>query len=715
MEKIQGPGSRRRRAWLAVCGLMLAAAGLFGWRAFVASRRPNVLLITLDTTRADRLGCYGYAPARTPTLDALAADGVLFERAYTPAPLTLPSHASMMTGFYPPEHGLVTNGRGRLDESISTLAEVFRDAGYDTGAFLGSFVLNSKFGLERGFRVYDDDMTNTDPTEYGLHRQRDGIWVVDSALAWLGRKRQKPFFCWVHLYDAHAPYLAHVEDFGDRFNDRPYDGGIAYVDLQVERLVKHLQMNQSWTQTLVVVVGDHGEGLGEHEERLHGLTLYDSVLRVPWIWAGRGATAAGRRVPQPVSLVDLRPTLLEGVGLRDPAPISGRSLYAALSGGEIASGNCYSGSDFPLLEYGWSPLRSLVTAEWKYIRSPEAELYDLSSDPQETNNLAAAMPEQVHELENQLAVMEQAMVTRQGTAVELSSGERRALESLGYLGGQSRKRQPDAPEEQSPEQFPDVKRMLPIFNKVEAAKLQIESDAPAAELQLYELVREAPEYLPARYFLAEALTKQQKFAESREVSEAVLERDPDNSEAHFQLGTIHWEQQQFAEAADEFRKSLVTKPQAYGSLFCLAQSLARLGRTGEAEQAFLRALDQDPLYTKAHVALANLLAEEGRVDEAEVHYRESLRYTPGLVEAHDKLAILLVEQNRLEEAAAHFKRAVELSPERAALRFNLGTVLMRQGRRDEAVRAFEEALRLDPQFPDANAQLQRARARVNTR
>ena len=317
-----------------------------------------MLLITLDTTRADRLGCYGYAPALTPALDALAAEGVLFERAYTPAPLTLPSHASMMTGLYPPEHGLVTNGRGRLEKNIPTLAETLRDAGYDTGAFVGSFVLHAKFGLQRGFTAYDDDMTNTDPTEYGLHRQRDGRRVVDSALAWLKQPRHGPFFCWVHLYDAHDPYRAHADEFGDRFIDRPYDGEIAYVDQQIQRLVKHLQANQLWERTLIVVVGDHGESLGEHDEEEHSLTLYNSVLQVPCLWTGRGATAAGRRVPQPVSLVDLRPTLLQTVGLRDPGRSSGRSLYAALSDGDIAAGDCYSATDDPLLEHGWSPAQS---------------------------------------------------------------------------------------------------------------------------------------------------------------------------------------------------------------------------------------------------------------------------------------------------------------------------------------------------------------------
>ncbi|HEY2253852.1 MAG TPA: sulfatase-like hydrolase/transferase, partial [Planctomycetaceae bacterium] len=701
MDKQRWQPFRRKWVWLFVLGLAVSAIGSFGWRAFARSRRPNVLLITLDTLRADRLGCYGYWPAQTPTLDALAARGVLFERAYTPAPLTLPSHASMMTGLYPPEHGLVTNGRGRLDESIPTLAEIFRDAGYDTAGFIGSFVLDAKFGLQRGFAAYDDDMTNTDPTEHGLHRQRDGARVVDAALAWLQRDRagssfsrssfwgsffSEPFFCWVHLYDAHFPYRAHVDEFGDRFTDRLYDGEIAYVDRQVARLLQHLDTQGLRERTLVVVVGDHGESLGEHDEREHGLTLYNSVLRVPWIWSGRGATAAGQRVPQPVSLVDLRPTLLETVGLRDRSlrdpilrdhvPTSGRSLCAALSGGQIAEGSCYSATDDPLLEHGWAPQRCLITTGWKYIRSPEAELYDLSTDPLETQNEAPARAEQVQELDDQLAALEQKMIMRHRADVNLSPRERRALASLGYLGGQNAAHRPAA----SQTELPDIKRMLPTCNKVEAArKLLFDAGAPTAERRLRELSREAPNYLPARRYLAEALTRQQKFSESREILESVLEQDPDDSEAHYQLGTVCWEQKQFAEAVEEFRRALAINPNAEGSLFALAQALVQLGQVDEAEQSYRQALEQDPIHVEAHVALGNLLVGQKRPAEAEQHYREALEYTPGLAEAHDNLAILLVGQQRLVEAGEHFKRAVQLSPKNAELQYNYGTFLILQG------------------------------------
>jgi len=698
---------RRRRLWLLVCGLAVVPIGLYGWRAFVLSRRPHVLLITLDTTRADRLGCYGYARALTPALDALAAKGVLFERAYTPAPLTLPSHASMMTGLYPPEHGLITNGRGRLDKNIPTLAEILRDAGYETGAFIGSFVLHSKFGLQRGFAAYDDDMTDTDPTEYGLHRQRDGRRVVDSALAWLEQPRRGPFFCWVHLYDAHDPYRAHADEFGDRFEDRPYDGEIAYVDRQIQRLVDHLQAKQLRERTLIVIVGDHGESLGEHDEEEHSLTLYNSVLHVPCLWAGRGATAKGRRVPQPVSLVDLRPTLLETVELRDRGQITGRSLRAALVGEEISPGECYSGTDDPLLEHGWSPLRSLTTTGWKYIRSTEVELYDLTTDPQELNNLAGARPEFVQEMEDRLTALEHSMVTRHGGEVELSPQERRALASLGYLGGKSSVQKPAVPGDV----LPDVKRMLPIFNKAEAAhRLLFDGDAPAAEARLRELCREAPAYLPARLYLAEVLTRQENFAESRAVSESVLKLDPDNSDAHFQLAGVFSAQQNFVEAVAELRKALETKPNAVGVLYNLGQALVPLGQSEEAEEAFRQVLEQDPAFVNAHVALAILLTNQQRAGEAEPYYRQALKYSPNLAEAHGNLAILLAGQQRLAEAGEHFVEAVKLSPKNAELHFNYGTFLMVEGRLDEAIDALEEALRLNPQHPQAGARLQQARS-----
>lgn len=693
----------RRIVRALACVVVLAIS--FGTWRWATAPAPNVLLITLDTTRADRLGCYSYAGALTPTLDALAKEGVLFERANTPAPLTLPSHASMMTGLLPPEHGLVTNGRGRLGDDVPTLAETLGDAGYDTGGFVASFVLHRKFGLDRGFAAYDDDLTNTEPSEHGLQRQRDGGRVVDSALDWLGLPRRKPFFCWVHLYDPHVPYQHHPNEFGETFRDRPYDAEIAYVDRQVKRLMDFLDAKELRENTLIVIAGDHGEGMGEHDEVEHGLTLYENVLHVPWIWSGPGVVAKGTRVPQPVSLVDLRPTLTATLGLRDAARVTGRSLQAAFTGGEVAPGQCYAGTDTPLLERGWHPQRSLRTEGWKYIRTPDVELYDLAADPHEKRNLAAENPDQVRVLESDLTALENKLIRREGAAVTLTPLEQRTLASLGYLGGQG------AGGALPPGGvLPDVKRMLPLDNALGNARgLLHRGDAAGAEKAVRKLIAEAPDFLPARQFLIEILSVQQKFDEAQAAAADVLKEHPDDSEAHFQLGVLHSRQGRFEEGIAEFRKSLVEKPNSVGSLVNLGRALAAVGQVDEAERSFRDAIDEDSLYVTAHVQLGILLAAQKRIDEAEQCYREALKYSPDLVEAHANLAILLARVDKTDEAGGHFARAAALAPQNAETRFNFGTFLLGQGRIDDAIRELEAALNLNPQHSRAKARLAQAR------
>ena len=394
---LQTSMNRRRLAgalWSA--GLALIALG--GWRLgrdLLGWGRPNVLLITLDTTRADRLGCYGYAGARTPALDRLAARGVLFEQAVCSAPLTLPSHATILTGLLPPEHGLRLNSVGALPAGVPTLATELRRRGYRTAAFVAATVLAAKFGLDRGFQVYDDNI----PPEArrgggeGGQAYRSGESVADAAIRWLQQPSRAPFFCWVHFYDPHWPYHAHTDRFGAQFADRPYDAEIAYLDAQVQRLLDALTQTGVGPRTLIVAVGDHGETLaGEpHAEPRphHGLMLYRGTMRVPLILCGAGVRRHGRRVGALVETADVFPTVLACCGARAPARSSGRDLRPWLRGRSAAPRACYGESELPA-SYGWSGQRSLTTEEWKYIRSPVPELYDLVADPNETNNLAAA-------------------------------------------------------------------------------------------------------------------------------------------------------------------------------------------------------------------------------------------------------------------------------------------------------------------------------------
>lgn len=673
-------------------------AGVLLWKSY---SRPtvNVLLITLDTTRADHLGCYGYESALTPTLDQLAVEGVLFERAYTTAPLTLPAHASLMTGLYPPEHGLHANGMGRLPDSVPTLAGLLSKSGYDTAAFVASFVLNAKFGLNRGFGTYGDDMPAGDPTRNVLERQRDGKFVVDAALAWLDRSRRRPFFCWVHLYDPHQPYQARTEEFGDRFQSQPYDGEIAYVDRQVKRLLNYLDDHQLRGNTLIVVVGDHGEGLGDHGEREHALTLYNSVLNVPCIWCGPNV-AAGRRVTPPVSLIDFAPTLLEYLKLRPGVTFRGRSLTAALAGGQIGPGVCYSATDDPFLEHGCIPLRSLTTAKWKYVRTKIPEVYDLEADPKELTNLAEQLPE----LEAELYALEKTFHVRVAEAVSLSARERQALAGLGYLGGSgpTNLAVDDA-------RLLDIKQRLPQFNAVtQARELHEQGQSAAAIPLLREVLQQAPDYTLASEIVADALAKLGRFDEALAELEKALDLNPDNRELHFRIGGIYLAQKQVDEAVQEFERTL-SDPPLVDELVYVGQVLIQLGQPIKARPFIERALKLDPKSVDAHLTLANVLVAAQNLKEAEHELRLALKSNPNSLEARTQMVRLLGGQQRYAEALPHAAAAIRLAPANAELRFLHGTLLLALNRTAEAAGEFAEAVRLDPAHARARQFLDQSR------
>lgn len=682
-----------------VCGLIAVGVGV----ALTLGRHPrwNVVIVTLDTTRADHMGCYGHPHALTPALDGLAAGGVLFEHAYAAAPLTLPSHASIFTGLYPPEHGLRTNGRSRLTTEIPTLAEVLQTQGYETGAFIAAFVLDSKFGLNRGFQTYGDDLTGAAPADHALHRSRDGNVVMDEALAWLEGHRRHPFFCWVHLYDPHVPYLPHGEIFGDRFRDQPYDAEIAFIDRQVARLLDFLEGRKLKERTIVLVVGDHGEGLGEHLERKHGQMLYNSTMHVPLIAALPGTFSAGKHVETPVSLVDLFPTILDCLHLQGQTPVSGRSLKAGLEGQVLEPHICYGETEEPLLEAGWSPLQSLTTDTWKYIRSTRVELYDLMNDRAERQNLAETRIEQIAALEQQLHDIERKMVKRVGTAVPLSHDERRALTSLGYLGNPTPANVTDASE-----RLPDIKDMLVHYNALEDARHLLDAgDVERAVESLQCLTAAAPDFDLATIVLGDALLKQRQPEAAVENYKKVLKRNPDCVEAHSHLGNARAEQGRYADAIPHYLEALERDPDAEGLQYHLGRALARLGRLNEALPHFEAALKLDPGYVFAHVETGALLTRQGRLAEAIAHYRTALKYNSNSVHARMNLAMVLAGTGELSEALVHLERAAQLSPHDAEVQFQLGTILAVQGKLGQAVAPLSEAVRLKPDFTEARERL----------
>src|SRR6266571_943104 len=367
-----------------------------------ATSPPDVLLITIDTLRADHVGAYGYAAAQTPGLDRLAREGVLLEEAVAQVPQTRPSHASLFTGRYPFEHGIRDNISAPLPSKIPTLATLLARAGYDTAAFIGAYPVSRASGLDQGFATFDDpfgagEATPPHPT-LSPRGERDG-WeprserraseVVDRALAWLGKPHDKPFFLWIHLYDPHAPYESPAP-FRQRFAKHPYDGEIAYADAQANRLLAWLDRARRRANTMVVATSDHGEGLGDHRESEHMLLVYDSTLRVPMLVSWPGHLRAGARVGGQFRSVDLLPTVLDLLAL-PPVPTSGASRAAALrEGARIPESESYAESLYGSLHFGYAPLRALRGHGWKYVDAPRAELYRVADDPGETKNLLAA-------------------------------------------------------------------------------------------------------------------------------------------------------------------------------------------------------------------------------------------------------------------------------------------------------------------------------------
>jgi arylsulfatase A-like enzyme len=396
----------------------------------------NVLLVTLDTLRSDRVGCYGYKGVETPALDALAAGGVRFANVVSPVPMTLPAHASILTGGYPSRHGVRDNGTYRLTDTHETLAERLKAQGYVTAAFIGAFVLDHRYGTAQGFDTYQDEFApgSEGSRHQQLNPERRADEVVDSALAWFDGQRVArsghPYFVWVHLFDPHAPYMP-PEPYRTRYARDPYDGEVAWTDHQVGRLLEALRARGALDRTLVVAVGDHGEGLGDHGESTHSLLIYESAMSVPLLlYAPQSITRPVVVADRVVSLVDIVPTILDGLGL--PAGgYDGVSLLRDAPENRVL----YMETLAPQLNHGWSALYGVRRGQLKYIQAPTPELYDLNADPREARNLASARPEDAATLADELALIANSMPESAAAAViEVDTEARRKLEALGYLG-----------------------------------------------------------------------------------------------------------------------------------------------------------------------------------------------------------------------------------------------------------------------------------------
>jgi len=685
------PSKSRLALLLALAPLACSEAQLPA-PAELADGPMSLLVIGLDTTRADRLGCYGHATAATPTIDAIAARGVLFRRALAHAPLTLPTHASLFTGTYPPEHGIRDNGRTALPPTLKTLAELLRSAGLRTGAFIAAVALDATFGLDRGFEVYADDMG---PLDANGHEpvQRRAVFVTDDALAWLNRLNEdEPFFAFVHYYDPHAAYEA-PEDFA-RTGD-PYDDELAYVDSQVRRLLSWLESSRRAERTIVILIADHGESLGEHGERTHGALIYQSTQHIPWILAMPDGRWAGTQVNERVGQVDFLPTLLALYGLEVPAAWSGTNLLPLLEGESLPERALYAESEYCSLNYGWAPLASVVRGKWKLIEAPTLELYDLESDPREKHNLAAQHPDAVQSLRAELDRLRAGMRSHSARAVEQNAELIAALEALGYAGGAP---PPAASDGRNPVESIELLARYHL-----ALELGHEGQHSLMIPLLEEIVAECPGPIGFRSTLASGYIEEGRAADAVELLEKVLAESPTYEPAHFYAGRAHLQLGNLDRALGHFRTNLTLVPRAWRAQIPVAQILTVLERHEEALSAWRRVVELQPGDPAHRLELAEAWRRAGRWSEMISELEQALSLAPDNPKTAAYLAWTLATAPLPEVRDG--ARAVTLA-ERAAgagetadRLDTLGAALAEAGRHAEAARTVQRALGLLP--PDA--------------
>jgi choline-sulfatase len=678
------------RASVYVALAVLLAAALLGSSCAKTDSRPNVLFIIIDTLRADHLGCYGAQTDATPNMDALASAGARFSQCVTAVPVTLPSISSILTSSYPIYHGVRDNGTFTLDESLTTMAEVFHDAGYATAGVVGAYILTDGTGIEQGFDHYDCQFSGDYKLQSSLlasraqevsETQRRAEEVTQRACAWL-KAKHKPFFLMVHYFDPHAPYDPPSE-YGKRYSSSVYLGEIAYTDAQLGPLIEEAQQAAAGAGLITALIADHGEGLGQHNEKEHGFFIYDSTLHVPFIVDYPGRIPGGQVVTEQVRTIDLGPTVLDLAGIAVPESWQGLSLADGLTaqaggasaqaqnqapgggghsadlspsvraegsrglaqdpdhpaGGAASAGPalgerdsrvCYIETYRTRYSYNWSELVGIRYDGWKLIRAPMPELYDLADDPQEEKNLYEEDGERVHVMES---ILDDALARwsgpfkDRGPTVELDESGLKKLEALGYV--MPHKQLPTGP-------LPDPKVKIEEFNRRFASR----------NLQK----------------VGQTLLEQGNLnAAERKFTEAI-ELDPANAEAIHGQGFVLWSRGDRARALELFEKAVTLNPASAGARRTLGNVYMIMGRSDEASDELQAAITLDPTSSEIRLDYGMILEEKGDLERALEQYRKAVELDPGLTAAQFQAALLLLKLHRVDEAKAMLQQLLAREP-----------------------------------------------------
>ncbi|MDA2928701.1 sulfatase-like hydrolase/transferase [Acidobacteria bacterium AH-259-O06] len=668
---------KRRKRWLWLGGLLILAAVLATFivrheRRPATSQipevsRPSVILITLDTLRRDYVASYGSKKVRTPHIDSLAADGVRFGTAVSEVPLTLPAHCALLTGTYPLTTGVHDNLGYTLTDEHLTLAEILREHGYRTAAFVGAYVLDSKWGLNQGFDHYDDDFpVKPDSEALAWAVERKGEDVSRPARKWIETQTERPLFCWIHLFDPHDPYDP-PEPFRSQYSNDPYAGEVAYADHVVGEILQTLRERRLYDQSLVVLLGDHGEGLGEHRELTHGYFLYDSTLLVPFILklpeSQKLQDRVGSVIEDPVQLVDVAPTLLEILGIDRPTTFQGQSLSGVILGkSSLRERAAYSETYYPN-EFGWSELKAWRTRDYKYILGPKPEIYDLRVDPAEIQNIVTENDSLANRFKSQLQrfeVRHKDEQAKERAQTQLSPEELERFRSLGYIGGSTRG-------------LPSQQLSLPD---------------PKDKIELFALISRAMTHIAQGQFqLALAVLKQ------------LLQRDPTIATAYSLMGQCYLQTGKYRDAQASFKRVLQEQPDRVYPLFYLGLAHFQLKEYSRAEPLLQTVLGLDPKFFPAYNYLGLIYSDQGQSAQAIDAFSAAVKIREN-ASAYQMLGYLYTKENQPGKAARVFEKVVSLEPDNALAHLYLANAYQLQRRRDLAEQEYQKAFTLEPQLKE---------------
>ena len=589
------------------------------------SSRPDIFLVTIDTLRADHVHCFGYDKISTPSLDALAAEGIRFSQAFTPSPITNTSHATILTGLLPSAHG-VTDFGSPLASTHPTMAEMLKQQGYVTAAFIGAVILDSKTlapGLDRGFDFYDNFPQHPSSKSRWGRVERRGMDVVQHAENWLNKQPHGPRFVWLHLYDPHDPYEPPAP-FSQTYRDRLYDGEIAYADSALGNFIRYLKQHSWYENAIVVAVGDHGEGLGEHHEDTHGIFLYDSTTHVPLIIKLPRREAKAREVSAQVRTTDLLPTVLDLAGASSIAQLDGESLKTYLAGTD-KDRIAYGETDYPL-RFGWSPLRSVRKGGFKFIEAPRPELYDLSSDPHELKNRYTPWDETVQKMRAELSELRTRLPKPQPSAGAVGKGTTDELHALGYLGASDALSSTNVPE---PSLLPDPKDRIEEQNLLHTAMLASEDE---------------------------------RTTEARDALEKVLLLNPKSPTGLLQLGQLELAAGNPQKAADYLGRAQESRPEDAIAAFDYARALELTGDLALARRALEQTLMLSPSQFAARLLMGKVCLRLNDARTAEDQLEAALLLNPNSSEAQLLLARAQIAQKKFSDAASGLEALTKSQP-----------------------------------------------------